>query len=671
MKMLSWATGVVATVVLSAIAAHAQAAAPIQAGGVPPADTAAATVIAPSGAKASSGGQLPVSAFARLPFIEGAKLSPDGEMIAGQFAVNGEQRFVVASLFEAGRKFQAPLPDGVEVDRVLWVGNDNVVLSVRAIRPITLGENFYVSRLIAFNRATAKFTRLLDDLGGQHASDILWIPTDGTTEILVAGQNSIFQNEGFWPSVYMVDVVTGANRKVAGPTADVMDWIADPQGVVRAKVAVDRVRGRRTLLYRTLGNAGYANVGSAAFDALEVPVLFTPGEAKAVVSRTTNDGTDALVEINPETHVALRTLFQAPAGRAIDSVRFDDSGNAVLGVMLDNEIAGGLHWIDPALAELQEAFEKSLKGSRGRIISLSADRRKMLVQIDRADDPGRLYYFDRSDGTLRSFAYINQDITVNTSAKVSTVRYKARDGLEIEAILTMPRDREAKALPVVVMTHGGPWSHDTPTWDYWAQFVASRGYLVIQPNFRGSTGYGTDFLRKGQGQMGFAMQDDVNDALDWAVKHGMADPGRACLLGASYGGYVAMWGAARDPDMWRCTISLAGVANLRREVNDFGDQFYGKRYREQWEKMTPDFAAVSPIRFVDRIKAPMLLIHGKKDLTVDHAQSKSMNAKMIEAGKTVEFLSLPKADHYFSREADRVALLAAIERFLARHNPAD
>jgi dipeptidyl aminopeptidase/acylaminoacyl peptidase len=130
-----------------------------------------------------------------------------------------------------------------------------------------------------------------------------------------------------------------------------------------------------------------------------------------------------------------------------------------------------------------------------------------------------------------------------------------------------------------------------------------------------------------------------------------------------------MWGAARDPDLWRCSISIAGVANLRREVNDFGDLLFGKRYREQWQKMTPDFPAVSPMNHIDAIKVPMLLIHGKKDLTVDHAQSQSMFNKMKAAGKNVEFVSLPQADHYFTREPDRLALLTAIEAFLAKHNP--
>jgi dipeptidyl aminopeptidase/acylaminoacyl peptidase len=182
---------------------------------------------------------------------------------------------------------------------------------------------------------------------------------------------------------------------------------------------------------------------------------------------------------------------------------------------------------------------------------------------------------------------------------------------------------------------------------------------------------GTEFLRKGQGQMGLAMQDDISDGLAWAVKEGLADPRRACIVGASYGGYAAMWGVAKDPELYRCAVSIAGVANLRREVNDFGNALLGRKFRDDWQRMTPDFAAVSPINAVDRIKAPLLLIHGKKDITVDVVQSTSMGSRMRGAGKQVELVVLPEADHSFTREADRLTLLTSLETFLLKHNPPD
>jgi len=298
------------------------------------------------------------------------------------------------------------------------------------------------------------------------------------------------------------------------------------------------------------------------------------------------------------------------------------------------------------------------------------DRSRMLVVVDRPDAPGSVYYYNVQDGTMHKVADMNAAIGTHYLSPVKTVRYKARDGLEIEAILTLPKGLEARNLPIVMLPHGGPWGQDTLDYDYWPQFIASRGYAVLQPNFRGSTGYGEDFERKGEGQLGFAMQDDITDGLRWAVSQGIADPARACIVGASYGGYAAMWGIAKNPDQYRCAISISGVANLRREVNDFGQSLTSGLSKDAWQRMTPDFAAVSPINAIDRIKTPLLLVHGKKDVTVDHSQSVSMFGRMQTAGKNVEFVSLPEADHYFTREPDRIALLKAIEAFLAKHNPA-
>lgn len=623
--------------------------------------TAAATVQSP----------LPASAYAQLPFVEGARLSPDGLWIAGQFAVNGSQRIVVISPFDSNSLNQAALPDDVEVRSMQWVGNDNLLIRIMAIRPLDGGDRAYISRVVALNRKTEKFTKLMWELGGQDAADVLWVPKDGSTRILLGGQNSIYMGDDFWPAVYSVDVTNGRHTTEANPRAEVLDWIADTSGVVRAAISNDRAKGTRTLLYRGKKGSAFDRKDRRAFDDLEVPVMIRANENKMLVLRPGTDGRDALVEIDGDSGAVLQTLYQAEPGVDIEGVRYDDSGNEILGVYLGGAAPDPLHWLDPALGELQKAFEKSLNGRRARIVSLSADRQRMLVRVDKPDEAGRLYYFDTADGNLHLFANLNSATNGTRAGKMEKVHYKARDGLEIEAIMTTPPGRDAKNLPVVILPHGGPWAHDTMDWDYWAQFIASRGYLVIQPNFRGSTGYGEAFLKKGEGQLGLAMQDDVNDALAWAAKQGMANPKRACVVGASYGGYVAMWGAARDPDMWKCSISIAGVANLRREVNDFGDLLFGKRYREQWQKMTPDFPAVSPINHIDAIKVPMLLIHGKKDLTVDHAQSQSMFNKMKSAGKNVEFVSLPKADHYFTREPDRLALLSAIEAFLAKHNPVD
>jgi dienelactone hydrolase len=614
---------------------------------------------------------LPTSAFAKLPFVEDVELSPDGTQMAGLFGIGGVQRiFMMPIAGDRSTTIGIPVPDDTQVMWVRWVGNDHVVVGLRALLSIE-GERWYVTRLISLDRRTGKITKLLWDLGGQTAADVLWVPTDGGKEILLAAQGSIYDIEEFWPAVYSVDVSTGRRRKVQRGRTSVIDWGVDDLGQVRVGLGYRDQTMNATLFYRSNGERSFQaieKVDVSEDEELSIPFSYVPESDKALVVKELKSGRSAVVEIDLLTGEDVRTVY-AEDDIDVEGVVLAPNGSKLLGVMTSDRDAP-VRWLDPTFAEHQKALEATSPKSIVRIESFNNDRTKMLVRFSTPDNPGLLYYFNTMTGELSQVAPINEAIGARRLSRAKMVRYKARDGLEIEGVLTMPRGRPGKDLPFIVMPHGGPWAHDDLTYDYWAQFLAERGYAVLQPNFRGSTGYGKAFEKAGQGQMGLAMQDDVTDGVRWAIAEGIADPKRVCIVGASYGGYAAMWGIAKDPDLYRCAISVSGVANIRREVNDFNGMT-ARLSRTAWGKMTPDFAAVSPINAIDRIKTPLLLIHGKKDVTVDHIQSAKMYAAMTKAGKTVEFVSIPLADHYFTREGDRTTLLTSIETFLAKHNPAD
>ncbi len=621
----------------------------------------------------SDAGPLPVAAFARLPFVEKATLSPDGTHLAGLFAVGGEQRIVIVPLSDdISKNVTVQVPDQTEIGWLQWVGNDDIILSTYALRPVE-GENWYISRLVGLGRKTGKLTKLLWELNGQNGADVLWVPSDGSTEILAAGQNSVYSNTpDFWPTVYRVDVATGKKRVVERGRSSVVHWGADNFGNVRYGINYHDDSTKTALLYRAGGEGGFKAIERARLrddEGLTIPYFFGPRSDRGHVIREAENGRAALIEVDLATGADIRTVYAA-ADANVEGVVLSPDRMRLLGVRTSDRDRP-THWIDEEMASHQAWLEAASPASKVRIISYSFDLKKMLVHFGTADNPGLLFLYDAAARQLTPLAEVNEAIGTKRLSRSKMIRYRARDGLEIEAVLTLPRRREAADLPFIVMPHGGPWAHDELAYDYWVQFLAERGYGVLQPNFRGSTGYGTAFELAGQGQMGFAMQDDISDGVRWAVKEGLADARRVCIVGASYGGYAAMWGIAKDPDQYRCAISIAGVANLRREVNDFGGHMRERLYRSQWQKMTPDFAAVSPINAIDRIKTPLLLVHGKKDVTVDHIQSEKMYAAMRRQGKAVEFVSIPLADHYFSREADRSTLLAAIESFLARHNPPD
>ncbi len=618
--------------------------------------------------------RLPVADFGQLPFVEYAELSPDGTHWAGLLGVNGIQIVAMLNVFDRTEKpVRMNLPDGTQARWLRWVNPDNLLVGIDMLQRVGT-DDWYISRTIALNRVSGKLTPLLWDLGGQNASEVLWWPRDAGNEVLIAGQNSIYEGEQWWPAVHRVDVTNGHAHIVVSPHSGIAGWGADSEGTVRVGVGYDDSRQTSRLVYRpAASHASFRTVDRADArkrESLAVPFMFLAGGDHALEIHDDERGMSAIYEVDLATQSEVRTVYAAPAGE-VDGAIVSADGSTLLGAR-DSSLLGGMHWFDTKLASLQAAFDKAVPGARAVIESVSRDRTAMLVRIGAADMPGAIYYYKPSEGLLHRLAAINDRLgPTRRLAPVQVVSYKARDGLAIEGLLTLPVGREPRKLPFIVMPHGGPWAQDTLAYDYWVQFLANRGYGVLQPNFRGSTGYGTEFLKKGEGQLGLAMQDDISDAVSWAVSQGFADASRVCIVGASYGGYAAMWGIAKDPDLYRCAISIAGVSSLSREVNDFANEMYGRRYRDDWKRMAPDFDAVSPIKAIGRIKTPLLLIHGKKDITVAHAQSAKMYDRMRNAGKTVEFVSLPLADHYYTRQDDRIALLTAMDNFLAKYNPAN
>ncbi len=616
---------------------------------------------------------LSASVFAEVPFITRPTLSPNGKMVAGLVELKGEPYIVSFNLIGEKRNgVSVSVPDTMEVSWVRWVNDENLLVGVSAILPVD-GESWTVTRTLGINVETQAVTKLLWDLKGQNGADVTWMPSDGSNDVLIAAQDSIFSNlHQFWPSVYKVNVTNGKKTKVGYGKTNVMDWSVDAAGNVRAGVGYDDETQTSTLYYRPTGSGNFKQIDRAKLkqnENLRVPFMYIPDTNNGYVMHDNDKGQTSIYEIDMSTGNDVGTVFVPKEGE-VDSVMVSYDGTKLLGATTTAS-QDNIHWFDKDMATLQSNFDKTVKGKKASIVSFNRDQSKMLVRVDRPDNPGLIYYYDNNQGVLTRISYVNESIGSKTLSPVKMIKYTARDGLGIEGVLTLPKDKEAKNLPFIVLPHGGPWGQDTLDYDYWTQFLASRGYAVLQPNFRGSTGYGTEFLNKGKGQMGFAMQDDIADGVKWAVDQGIADPKRVCIVGASYGGYAAMWGVVKDPDFYRCSISIAGVAALRREVNDFGGSTRENLFQRQWKEMTPDFDAVSPIKFVDKIKAPLLLIHGKKDLTVKHVQSEKMYGAMKKAGKDVEFVSVLLADHYFTRQEDRLTLLTAMEAFLKKHNPAD
>jgi dipeptidyl aminopeptidase/acylaminoacyl peptidase len=327
-----------------------------------------------------------------------------------------------------------------------------------------------------------------------------------------------------------------------------------------------------------------------------------------------------------------------------------------------------LVYTDPSLRADADQVAASLPGFRTTVVDGTADGKRLLVLAAGGNRPGRYYLLTRSGdkAVLAPLGDIRPDIPDSALAPVRPVQYRARDGLTIHGYVTLPPDAPAGPIPFVVMPHGGPSARDVLGFDYIAQMIASRGYGVLQPNFRGSRGYGGAFEEAGFQQWGLKMQDDLTDGVQWLIAQGLADAKRICIVGWSYGGYAALMGAIKTPDLYRCAVSMAGVTDLTRRLDRAQQSRFADLNLPKFDSDPQAVIANSPALLADRIKIPILLAHGRRDFTVPVADTEAMEAALRKAGKPVQALYFDDDDHYMYREEDRIAFLEALDSFLAQ-----
>ncbi len=606
--------------------------------------------------------------FARLPFLSSPRLSPDGTRIAARLSVEGVETLAIVPLQGSAEELALISLKDQDVNWFRWVNDEWLVAGVGATE-IVRGQDIYIRRAVGVSADGKELKPLALRDSAQFADDLIWVARDGSPRILLGRQTSFYSDDpGFWPEVREVDVSTGKTRLVAGSREFVSSWYADANGVVRFGIGYNDRTRTRFLLYREKEGDNFRLTERAGRgDDLTVPALFTADPSKAIAI-SDSSGYDAVHELDLDTMTIGRPIF-AKEGYDISSLVPDPSGTALRGVYYTDSTLRA-HWFDPVLARIQQDLDKAVAGRAPAIVSLNRAQDRMIVHVGAADEPGSYYLYDTKAGVMQRIADVNKLLGPDRLAPVKTITYEARDGVEISAVLTTPKGRDAKDLPLILMPHGGPFARDSEEWDWWTQFLADRGYAVLQPNYRGSSGFGNEFAEKGQGEWGLKMQDDLNDAVAWAVESGLADGKRVCIVGASYGGYAAFRAAHRDPSLYRCAVSYAGVSDLESMLR-YDRRFLNSGGRADWMKeQAPDLKTVSPIHYAADFGVPLLIMHGKQDKVVQVKQSREMAEKLEKAGKPFVYIEQDEGDHHFSREEDRLQFLRELEAFLAKHNPA-
>ena len=364
-----------------------------------------------------------------------------------------------------------------------------------------------------------------------------------------------------------------------------------------------------------------------------------------------------------------------PAGASSPSLVWDMHRNTVVGVNGGGE-QRQTTYLDAELGAVHAGLSRAFKGKTVTIAEWSADRTRFIVNVSGSAAPTIWYLYDKARKELSPIGETYPELAGVALGATRWITYKARDGLEIPAYLTLPPGAATTKPPLVVLPHGGPRARDTAEFDFIVQFLASRGYAVLQPQFRGSWGFGDAFAKAGEGEWGGKMQTDLLDGVAAVKALGLVSAGPPCIVGASFGGYAALAGATLHPGAYRCAASIAGVSDLglllveEGRVYGYDSASLGELRKELGAATKDKLEATSPARHAAAAIAPILLIHGEEDTVVMPEQSKKMADALKAAGKPYEYIVLPHENHYLTRAAARTQTLEALETFLARNLPA-
>lgn len=648
---------------------------------------------AQSPASAPAGAQLPAEMFYRHPDIASAALSPSGRWLAVRTRHGGERLGIMTfHLQDKGKALETVRFADADIRDIYWVNDDRLIFDLvdleggsgsqrfapglYSVRPDG-SELFQLIR--SYDKGYVSRTRQIrEPLNWNHT--LLEVPIGNGREVIVGEE--ILDGAGDLVSVRAkrLNVENGSTSSLAfGAPSNARGWWFDPAGEPRVVVASDGAY--RTINWRAPGKDDWVQI--ARYEYLRAPFYPFFVDSAGVLYVTTPDGP-------AQTNVLRRFDFAAgkpSADKLASTPGFDFRGAVVVdpisgkavGVRLETD-AETTAWFDPRMKALQAKVDARLQGSINRVSCRRCNEPDAIVLVfsysDR--DPGR-YWIYRPDGEQWKFAgAARDDIDPAKMATLDFQRIKARDGGDLPLWLTTPaKSARASAPPAaVVLVHGGPWVRGGHwQWDADAQFLASRGYAVIEPEFRGSTGYGEAHFRAGWKQWGGSMQDDVADAVKWAADKGLIDPKRVCIAGASYGGYAALMGLVKYPDLYRCGIAWVAVTDPRLMfssswLNDIDEE--SKKYDLRTLIGDPDkdaamLKAAAPVELAARIKAPVLLAFGGEDRRVPLEHGTLMRDALRAAGNDPEWVVYPDEGHGWLRIETRIDFANRVERFLARN----
>jgi dipeptidyl aminopeptidase/acylaminoacyl peptidase len=631
---------------------------------------------------ATTPASIPVQDFFRLPDVLRPTLSPDGNHLAFLARSGNRLGLAVIDVEKRTSRMVASLPDADIVEHY-WVNSQrlafvtgNVFDAAGAVNPWRTGGLFAVDHDGSDTRRLAlplgdgrslivrpRFTRVMATLN------------DGSDDIIVAANERDFDSS----DIYRLNTRNARKTLLSYDNpGDVQHWALDRDGQPRAAYSSKGIQAR--VFYRRDDKAPWQKWFDGDFrePASWVTAVGYDGgiiglglRDKAAASNPANRLTSALLRLDERGQTQQVLAFRDDVD--ISNPVFDPVAKKLVGASFTAD-RNATFWFDEGWAALQRQIDQALPGAVNLFVPPEQNRR-MLVLSYSDRNPGTVYLFDFRTRKLEFLIDTRPWLKPELMAESRVVKFAARDELPLTALLTIPRSSTGKQLPLIVIVHSGPWLPAYSWgWEAEAQYFASRGYAVIQPNFRGTQGMGLKHLLASFKQWGLAMQDDLTDSVQWAVKQGIADPKRVCIYGASYGGYAAMQGLVRTPDQYQCAANYAGITDLQLfhsvSWSDISDSDFQRHMLPVMvgdpERDKAQLRATSPAQNADKIKASVFMAYGREDRRVPIIHGERMRDALERLGKPVEWMVKTEEGHGFRQLENRVEFYTRLEAFIRR-----
>jgi dipeptidyl aminopeptidase/acylaminoacyl peptidase len=602
------------------------------------------------------------------PEISSATLSPDGRYVAFRKPWNGTLNIWVKRAdepYEQARRITAE--EARPIPGFFWSRDSRFVLFVQDQGG---DENFnvYAVHPAEAPPAGSETPRARNITEAKGARALIFDVPRHDHDIIFVGLND---RDPAWHDLYEIRISTGERRLLKQNTERVAGWTFDRKGALRLATRTtdsgdtDILRVTDTGFERIYGCTVFETCGVLQFhpDHRRVYIVTNHGapDLARLILLDPETGREEVVESDPEEQVDFAgAIFSERTGELVATTYVGDRMR--------------IYFRDKGYEADYELIRKQLPGMEISLAGSTADERTWMVVASSDTEPGERHLFNRETKTLTKQYAVFEDLPRQHLATMTPIHYPSSDGLEIPAYLTLPKGVPAKNLPLLVVPHGGPWARDVFGYDPMAQFFANRGYAVLMPNFRGSTGFGQEFLNAGNNEWGQKMQDDLTWGVRHLVEQGIADPKRIGIAGGSYGGYAALAGVAFTPEVYAAAVSIVGPSNLLTLLESIPPYWEAVRtmfHVRMGDPTTPEGKAQlerqSPLFSAERIRTPLLVIQGANDPRVKKAESDQIVIALRDHGFPVEYLVAPDEGHGFSRPVNNMAMFATIEAFLAGH----